>query len=93
MVVSAHTTVKEGAVVQFQCPNNVKWTISQCVLMSWLPDPMNINCSLLMERVDIEIGSLRPSRFIVSYLSAYWPLLQVQLQLALLPVLSKTMRC
>ena len=67
--INTYNNTEQGAVVQFQCPNNEKWTISQCVHTSWLPDPMDINCSLILERVDIEIGSLRPSRFLVCLLT------------------------
>ena len=66
--INAYNSTEEGAVVQFQCPNEEKWAISQCVHTSWLPDPMDINCSLPLKKDDIEIHSLRPSRFLVPYL-------------------------
>ena len=77
--IRTYNSTEEGAVIQFQCPNE-KWTMSQCVHTSWLPDPMDINFSLPLTKVDIE-HSLRPSKCLVSFL------------LVLLPVLSKTMRC
>ena len=55
----AYKSTEEGAVIQFQCPNDEKWTGSQCVHTSWLPDPMDINCSLPLKKDNI----LRPSRF------------------------------
>ena len=60
-----YNSTEEDAVFQFQCPNE-KWTMSQCVHTSWLPDPMDINCSLPLTKVDIE-HSLRPSKCLVSY--------------------------
>ena len=61
--INAYNSTEEGAVVQFQGLNEEKWTTSQCVHTSWLPDPMDKNCSLPLKKSDIEIYSLRPSRF------------------------------